>query len=277
MEGISAIIATYKRKAELEKLLQSFVLNKYPAAEIIIVDQNPDNLIDDLISSYRAALEIKHLKLNVPNQSLARNYGVKEATYPVICFPDDDCWFDNDTLQKVSDHFSTHTTTDLLIVNWKQNQRPGGAVSQPLGARQICSFKAPVHYGTIVLFFKRESFIRIGGFNESIGLGFYIGGGEDSELMFRAANQNLNIYYDAGIYINHNYTPLVTRDLQSIRSRQRAIGFIYIKCRVSAFVLVRGVFSPLLNMFVCFNQTAIKAHYHTLMGRLEGLVYGFRN
>ena len=38
-----------------------------------------------------------------------------------------------------------------------------------------------------------------------------------------------------------------------------------------------GVFSPLLNMFVCFNQTAIKAHYHTLMGRLEGLVYGFRN
>ena len=82
MIGLSAIVATYNRKKELERLLHSFVVNKYESlAEVIIVDQNKDHLIDDLIKVYRTQLTIKHLKCNEPNQSKARNFGASQAEF----------------------------------------------------------------------------------------------------------------------------------------------------------------------------------------------------
>src|SRR5829696_4364432 len=189
MNGISAIVATYKRNVQLKKLFDSLISNQCDCLEIIVVDQNKDNLIDGLIIEYQQYLAISHFKIDVPNQSYARNYGAAKAKYPVICFPDDDCWFDNDSITKVLGFFERNKETDLLIINWHQNVLKNDR-SMELTKAKIFSYKAPTSYSTYVLFFKRDVFFKLGCFMETIGLGRYIGSGEDTEVIFRAAASN---------------------------------------------------------------------------------------
>ena len=276
MIGISAVVATYNRRKELEKLFNSFISNRYEFLEVIIVDQNKGQLIDDLLEGYKTLLTMKHLKLDEPNQSKARNVGARQARYDIICFPDDDCWFDDDSIRKIGEHFNYNKNTDLLIINWRQNPRCGGK-SQIISKQVLYSFKAPFHYATYVLVFTKRKFNVLGGFIEDIGIGLYIGGGEDSEIMFRAAKKELSIFYEATITVNHKYTPYFNRDLQSIRARQRGNGYIYSKYILYTPTTIKALLSPLVRMVICLNFKRYKAHLNEFLGKMEGLIYGLRN
>jgi glycosyltransferase involved in cell wall biosynthesis len=276
MTGISAVIATYNRRTQLETLFESIIQNNFPAFEAIVVDQNTDGLIDDIIEKYQGAFEIHHLKITEPNQSKARNIGASMAKYSVICFPDDDCWFDKDTLPKIINYFGKDDyKTDLLIINWQQHPKQLPQ-STTVTAKSLFSFRS-VGYGTIVLIFKTAAFRKLGGFLEYIGIGKYIGGGEDSELTFRAASCGMKLYYNKDIKINHLYKPIVNADLSMIRSRQRAMGFLFAKYKVPLWVIVRGLASPMLRMILTFRHEKRKKFYNIFLARIEGLRYGVRS
>lgn len=274
MKGISAVVATYRRKDELNRLFDSVIKNDISNIELIVVDQNLDGLIDDVIDQYRSVLDINHIRMTEANQSKARNLGASKAKYPVICFPDDDCWFEEDALKKVQQYFESNTSTDLLVINWKQNPMVH-THSFPLTTKEVFSFRA-VGYVTYVLFFNAGIFRKLGGFMETIGIGKYIGGGEDSELTFRAAAKGMNIYYDVTIGVNHKYIPITTRDLQTIRARQRAMGLMYAKYNVPKYVVIKGLAAPLIKMAFCMNRQKAKEYYNMFLGRKEGLIYGLK-
>ncbi len=275
MQGISAVVATYRRKDELKRLFESMISNSISKLEVIVVDQNQDGLLDELILSYKPQLDILHLKMKEANQSKARNYGAGMAKYPIICFPDDDCWFEEDSLIKVQKYFVQNSTTDLLVINWKQNPVVHTA-SFSLTKKEVFSFRA-AGYVTYVLFFNRGIFQKLGGFLETIGIGKYIGGGEDSELTFRAASREYKIYYNAEIGVNHKYIPILTRDLDTIRARQRAMGLMYAAYAVPKYIVWKGLTAPLVKMAFCLNKRKAKEYYNMFMGRKEGYVYGLKN
>ncbi len=158
MSGISAVIATVNRKDELERLFKTIIANQIECAELIVVDQNKNDLIDELILEYSTALPIKHLKLAETNQSKARNHGAAQAKFPVICFPDDDCWFENNSLKEVKKHFETNANTDLLIINWKQNPK-NCTKSIRINKKVVYSLKVQISYNTYFLFFRTEAFL----------------------------------------------------------------------------------------------------------------------
>lgn len=274
MPFISAVVATLNRTTELERFFDSVLLNRQADIELIIVDQNRDFLIDGLINKYMPKLNIVHVKMEEANQSKARNYGATLAKGRVLCFPDDDCWFENNSLHQVMQYFATGNAADMLIIHWKQNPVQG-IPSGSLTPKFIYSFKA-VGYATYVMFFKREKFEELGGFMQTIGIGKYIGGGEDSELLFRAAKENFSIYYDSKIGVNHLYIAVYIRDMPTIRARQRAMGLMYYQYPVSAFVIFKGMISPFIKMITAPGADR-KKHYNAGVGRLQGFIHGYKN
>ncbi|RYY85030.1 MAG: glycosyltransferase [Chitinophagaceae bacterium] len=275
MKGISAVIATYQRRNQLKALLSSIVDNSIEHFEAIIADQNTDGLIYDIIEEYRKKLDITHLKIAEANQSKARNIGAEAAKYPILCFPDDDCWYEPDTLRKVIAHFDDPATnTDLLIINWRQHPiKP--AESTTIRRSDLFSFRS-AGYATITLYFKTSVFRQLGGFLETIGIGRYIGGGEDSELTFRAMSRNCRLYYRKEIGVNHLYNPIVTRDLSVIRTRQRAMGYLYVRYHVPYWVVLRGIVAPMVKMLCALSGVKRKQFYNMCCARVEGLVYGLK-
>ncbi|RYD97309.1 MAG: glycosyltransferase family 2 protein [Sphingobacteriales bacterium] len=274
MKGISAVVATYRRKDELRRLFES-VLEQPPSRyELIIVDQNTDGLLDEIIDAYSDRIPIVHLRMEEANQSKARNLGAKVAQYEILCFPDDDCWFERGALRGVQLHFDRQDT-DLLIINWAQNPYRHD-LSHSLSRNEVFSFRS-VGYVTYVQFYKRHAFNRLGGFLSNVGIGQYIGGGEDSELTFRAIKEGLRVYYEAGIHVNHNYIPVQSRKHDIIRARQRGMGMVYAVYNIPYYVILRGFIGPLAKMlFHSMNRKKSGEYYNMFRGRLEGFVHTLR-
>ncbi|RYY98539.1 MAG: glycosyltransferase family 2 protein [Chitinophagaceae bacterium] len=274
-KGISAVVATYKRKKELRRLFDSILAYPLKELELIIVDQNRDGLLDDLIAEFAPLLTLRHIKMEEANQSKARNLGAQAARYDVLCFPDDDCWFDPGALNAVQRHFEGAKAADLLIINWVQcpiTHRVSRAVTQ----KELFSFRS-VGYVTYVQFYRRPVFHQLGGFLEDVGIGQFIGGGEDSELTFRAMQRGFRIYYDADIRVNHYYIPVLTRQADVIRARQRGMGMVYAAYDIPYYVIFKGMVSPLVKMVLTLDRKRSGDFFNMFRGRLEGFVHTMRH
>ncbi|MGC4034408.1 MAG: glycosyltransferase family A protein [Chitinophagaceae bacterium] len=272
MSGLSAVIATYNRKDELKRLFDSAIANQLKPLELIVVDQNDNGLIDDLIRSYQDRLDIIHLKYAERQNSKARNFGAEKAKYPIICFPDDDCWYDEKSLHQVLNYFAVNPAAELLIIRWNQNPH-FELNSLSLSFKTIATFKAPIGYAAITLFMKKEVFMAVKGFDATFGIGSYIGGGEDTDLIFKISSAGKSVYYDHTIGVNHLYNPSRNNSVAIIRSRQRGIGLLYSKYKLSPIVIIRGMLSPLVKILFSFKSDSIKQSYNMLAGRLEGYFY----
>src|SRR5690606_4872682 len=133
-----------------------------------------------------------------------------------------------------------------------------------------------IGYNTYSLVYKKDSFLKLGGFKTTIGLGKYIGGGEDSELIFRTSLKGYQIFHDHSIIVNHKYSPTFSRDVSSIRSRERGTGFIYYHHKLPRFIILKGLLSPSLKMLTSFNTKKIICYYNVFAARLEGISYAMK-
>ena len=100
------MLATKDRTAELARFLESLERQTYSAHELIVVDQNPDDRLKPVLSAY-PGMTIRRLVAET-GLSRARNVGLSAAKGQVIAFPDDDCWYAPDLLQKVVGYLESH-------------------------------------------------------------------------------------------------------------------------------------------------------------------------
>ncbi len=108
-QTLSVIVPTYKRKADLQRLLKSIAESDYPARllEVVVVDNAGDLTEQDLLPSIG---DIK-LKLVKPDKNLycsgGRLYGTKYAEGDYYFFIDDDNILDKKCLSELAKGFST--------------------------------------------------------------------------------------------------------------------------------------------------------------------------
>lgn len=96
---IDLLIATLGRKKELDRLFSSLEEQSYPNFQIFLADQNPSGYLDDILER-RSGLPVTRVMLPSRGVSIARNALLERATGDVVVFPDDDCWYAPDVLQR---------------------------------------------------------------------------------------------------------------------------------------------------------------------------------
>jgi glycosyltransferase involved in cell wall biosynthesis len=93
---VSVIITTYYRPKDLSELLDSLLRQTVKPLEVIVVDDTPSNIIEELCAKYRDKFKRFDIKLvyvrNYKERSaaIARNIGVSIATGDIILFLDSD-------------------------------------------------------------------------------------------------------------------------------------------------------------------------------------------
>jgi glycosyltransferase involved in cell wall biosynthesis len=117
----SLIIATLNRVEHNICLLTSLKEQTFKDFEVIIVDQNShDNLKDGLMNDLQDFDSIYlHVKKDM-GLSAARNYGLNHASGQVVAFPDDDCWYQKDSLQLVYDYLQRDSNIKMCPPVWLQ-------------------------------------------------------------------------------------------------------------------------------------------------------------
>jgi glycosyltransferase involved in cell wall biosynthesis len=274
MPTVSLIVATVERTKELDQLFESLEAQTFKDFEVIVVDQN----IDDRLSPYlkrarESGLLVKHLKHRPANLSAARNAGIEAAEGDWVGFPDDDCWYDTALLERLRSRFSCADPLSGAAVQWVEEGEPSELAPTLTWERSSMFRDIPV--ASFQLFFHRKLFDRIGGFDCQLGVGLWFGAGEETDLVLRALRAGALLTYERSAKVHHPLKkPAPNAEARlAARLRARGAGALYVKHRLPAWVIARGLAAPVLRPLLKGSIGAELAHgYAVTLGRLDGLL-----
>jgi glycosyltransferase involved in cell wall biosynthesis len=202
--SVSLIVATRYRTAEVKKLLNSLAAQSFQAFDVIVVDQNEDDRLVPVLEAYDKTLRLRHVRSNTSGKAAANNVGLRNCEGDVIGFPDDDCWYAPDLLQRIVDGFDTHPEWDGMtgceapseefVRNDRFDQVAGQVVQDNIMRRHI-SFAA---------FFRRKQLADLF-YDERLGIGADTiwGSGEETDFILRFLKRGCWIQYEPSLVVYH--------------------------------------------------------------------------
>lgn len=246
--------------------------------EVIVVDQNEHDLLKPVLDEGLWPFPVRHIR--TPGErgiSRGRNHGWPRAQGDTILFPDDDCWYPPDLMERgvaLMDRLSANILGGRAI---DQDGRPinGRYASRATAITRDNAFITQIEW---MVFFRKSALEKLGGYDEDIG----VGSGtpwqscEGPDIVLRALDLGLRPYFDPSIGGHHNELDIVTPD-EAMQRKGRAYG------RGLGFVLRKHGFSP-FHAGYWTSRAALNAarsllradmnqgryYANVAMGRLEG-------
>lgn len=186
MRSFSIIIPTISRRKELDNLLESITKIDYSnILEVIIVDQNKRDFLTDIIEKYKKVLTLKYYNVNFKGVSKARNYGAKYASREILSFPDDDSTILKETFSRVNEEFDKNEELSAIfgkVVDKDSKMDIIHYINHSSKVKYSNLFRTAIECS---FFIKKEEFIKIGGFDEKLGLGVFYGFDEGADIFLR--------------------------------------------------------------------------------------------
>lgn len=109
----SVVVAVFKRRDELEELLESLILQIFKDFEVVVSDGSPDTSLKDVVQSFESKLNLNYVYRKGYKASESRNEGCKQAKGAYFIFLDSDIIAPPDYLSKV-DAFLTLNPVDAF-------------------------------------------------------------------------------------------------------------------------------------------------------------------
>lgn len=277
---LSLVLATYGRADELGRCLESLTAQDDGEFEILVMDQNPDDRLVGIVECYRnRGLAIRHERLPKPGLSEARNEGLRIATGVIVGFPDDDCWYEPQTISGIRAAFAEDPSLSGLVADWVEQTAGGG--NQLSGTDSVLSLTAWRDFrggaaSSITLFLKRDLLMALHGFDERLGVGKWYGAAEETDLVLRALAAGSRIKQEPKARVHHAFTGTgqVSTNVtaSAMRARARGTGAIYAKHRLATPTVVRGLIAPILKPFMRLQfGHPLQLGWATSVGRFEGM------
>lgn len=179
----SLLIATVRRRTELENLLFTLRQQQYQHLQIIIADQNPPSFLEGLYAQF-PDLPLQIVPVPDKGVSQARNAIIPLAEGSYIAFPDDDCWYAPDTLAQVAEAFQRHPQAGTVMGKSIDTSPVSPPCGQDTPVSQIGTFKN----GETYLQFFRAEVVKDLRFDPRLGpgTGLPYGCGEDTDYLLEA-------------------------------------------------------------------------------------------
>ena len=276
----SLIVATVERSHQLTRLLGSLKEQSYKNFEVLIVDQNPPGFLTEVVAPYLACFPIQHLRSKL-GLSRARNVGLSHITGQVVGFPDDDCWYPPDALERIAELLTKHPEWDGLTGRPADPENPDGFpwYHRTSGAVDLMDlWRRSI---SITIFLRRDAAQAVGGFDENLGLGTPTGmlASEESEYLIRFLKHGLTLHYCADVVLNHpalsSHEPRIARAF----GEGRAFGYVLRKykypLRFVIWTWMRALGGAVQSLLV---GNGPRAHYYwnLFQGRLLGWFWDSR-
>jgi hypothetical protein len=193
----------------------------------------------------------------------ARNVALPHVDADLVAFPDDDCVYAPDLLERVARRFADEPELDGLSgraddsPSWKEDAAT--LTRDNLWNRAI----------SFTIFLRREVVERVGAFDERLGLPE--SSGEETEYLIRALERGARIEYDPSTVVHH---PRKEIDLSALGAREGiGMGYILRKHHYPARTVARMLVRPAGGVLVALAQRDGKRarfQLQTLRGRVRG-------
>jgi glycosyltransferase involved in cell wall biosynthesis len=265
-------MATLGRKEEITLFLNTLKEQTYKNFELIIIDQNDDDRVYDLYLQYKDIIELKYIRSNKKGLSLNRNIGMNNCTGDIIAFPDDDCEYKIDTMEKVKYFFDNHKEYNFFTCNTKDKSSENKILNSKRKNTDISIYNI-MFTGISFTIFIRMDAVKQFRFDEQLGVGAEYGSGEESDLLLYLLKNNNKGRYNADAYIYH---PFKVDNASRAFPYGKGFGALYKKAvTVYQYYILFPVFIYLLlkQAFMICLHPSDKGRIASLKGRLYGFIH----
>jgi glycosyltransferase involved in cell wall biosynthesis len=245
------VVATVDRVGELERLLDSLDRQTHGDFRVLVADQNDDDRVEDVLAR-RSSLRLERVRAP-RGLSRARNAALSRLKADVVAFPDDDCVYPDDLLERVA----ARLTPGLDGVTGREPwwSADGAVLTRDNLWNRAISF---------TIFLSRGVIERVGPFDERLGLPS--SSGEEIDYLIRALGAGARIEYDPTLVVEH---PRKDVELMAVGARDGAsIGYILRKHGYPPSVVARMLLRPAGG--VVLDPRRARFHLATLRGRVQG-------
>ena len=273
LPSFDLVVATVDRVDELGSLLASLERQTYGEFRVLVADQNEDDRLDRVLARH-PGLAVERLRAP-RGLSRARNAALGQVRADLVAFPDDDCVFPDDLLERVARRFAEEPGLGGLTGRAADAEGYSSASwardAAPLSRRNLWNRAI-----SFTIFLRSPVVRAVGGFDEQLGLGARTASasGEEIDYLIRALDLGERIEYDPELVVVHAKPAFSPKALRAVGARDGAsVGYILRKHRYPLRTAARMVVRPAggVALSVVRNDRA-RAHFHaaTLRGRLRG-------
>jgi GT2 family glycosyltransferase len=266
------VVATLGRVSELERMLDSLAAQTHRAFRVLVVDQNGDDRLAGALA--RDDLDLVRLS-SAPGLARARNLAPPELRADAVAFPDDDCVYPPDLLERVTARLARDESLDGVSGRTvdSDGRSDKGWSHEPQLLRKDNVWNLVASAG---LFLRRPLVERVGEFDERLGLGSgtEYTSSEETDYVIRALALGAKIEYDPSLVVRHE---LAASDRDGLRSRGRregtSVGYLLRKHGYPVSTLARMAVRPLGGVAVNLaRRDTARARFYaeTLRGRVRG-------
>jgi len=219
---------TLGRSDEIIILLDSLLLQSYKKFELIIIDQNDNDLVEKIYNQYKDKLDLHYYRCDKKGLSLGRNIGLKYVSGDIIAFPDDDCEYEADTIEKAAVFFEKNPNYSFYTCNTKEKNGNNAALETK---RKDCDIGILnlLYVGISFTIFVRSQAFAGFLFDEQLGVGAAFGSAEESDLLLYLIKNKKKGRYHAAHYIYH---PGKTETPQRVYSYSLGFGALFKKALI---------------------------------------------
>lgn len=273
---LSLVLATVGRVDTLYRFFDSL-----PVAddfEVLLIDQNRDDrLLPVVLYALDRNIRINWVSSSKKCLSTARNLGIELATGQLIGFPDDDCWYASDVVERLRNAYAAYTHHGGFMARWVERE-PVHKPAHLLDYALLLKFReSPVN--SISLFIKKQELLSIGGFDHMFGVGQPFGAGEETDLTLRLLKADVQVLYLPDIEVHHHWQFGVPAGTQpaAVKLRSRGTGAIYAKHAAPLWIVARGMLAPLAKALLRpWRISPLAMAWAIASGRMQGYWMWYR-
>ena len=270
---LSLVQTSQNRRQELIRFINS--LNNqigidFSQIQLIFIDQGNNKIVFNQLNPQIKFVYLQHKPCSL---SVARNYGLQYIKGKYVAFPDDDCWYEPDTLSEALKILKKGEYDGVTGKGMNEN-----GVLTSIFPDKSATLTRERRCGAIsyTLFFKFCPDVK---FDERIGVGspYNIGAGEETDYLLTLMEQyHYKIWYDEKLIIHHpvfNPSSDETALLNKQYSYSRGAGFLMQKHQFSLKYKIRMFVRPIIGMMVYFikgDRFNCKKSIRNVKGRWEG-------
>ena len=188
---VSVVMTAYNSEKFIEEAVLSILNQKYPALEIIVVDDGSEDGTHKLIRSYRDQMKIIYQKHS--GIAAGWNRGVDEASGLFLSFLDADDLWTEDKISKQLSVFSNNPEVDISFGHAVQFREPSEDSINKNQERVYTKKQPGISAGTIMI--KRQAFEQIGRFNKKWSKGIFM------DWYMQAKEFGLNVHMHPDVFL----------------------------------------------------------------------------
>lgn len=272
MQKLAFVQTSQTRRAELERFIDSLIRQKgidFSDLQYIFVDQGDHR---ECFVNLPSEIHFCYLQSDPCSLSKARNIGLRQVTSEYVCFPDDDCWYEPDTLRKVLACLTEPGVDGIVGKGTDEQGKPTNAFGKVPAKVTKFRRQGTISY-TLFVRFMPDLF-----FDEHIGVGttYGLNSGEETDYLLNLLEQyRLNIEYHPEIIVHHPSLQKLSgkHALEKIYTYARGAGYLMKKHRFPVGYVLKELSRPLCGALVygmSFRFLRANCSFHTFRGRLEG-------